>query len=225
MIKFKSNNISLGSESVAEQLRLRRQEKELKLSNIAKKLNINDKYLEALEKGEYNKLPTGVYGENYLREYALYLGLDSNELLKIFRQEINILQSPGQKQLFSKQRVKRHEFLAVPKIIKSSIIVIITIVFFIYLGFSLKKIISPPNLSIYSPLDNITISEKSIPIIGKTDSEALVLINGEQILSDTEGEFSKIVNLKDGINIITITASKKYGRDNTVKRQILVKNE
>lgn len=225
MTNFKSNNISLGNESVAEQLSKVRQEKKLKLKEIAKKLNINYKYLKALEKGEYNKLPTGVYGKNFLREYALFLGLDSNELVEIFKQEINIQQNPEQQQLFSKQRVKKREFLAVPKIIKSIVIVIITVVFFIYLGISLKKIISPPNLLIYSPLEDVTTEKKSISVIGQTDPEAQIVINGEQILSNINGEFSKTINLKNGINIITITACKKYGRDNTIVRQVLVKDE
>ena len=71
---FKSNKIYLDSETVSEQLRSSRQAKKLKLSFIAKKLNINEKYLAALEKGEYKELPHGVYGKNFLREYALFLG-------------------------------------------------------------------------------------------------------------------------------------------------------
>ncbi|MCK4553587.1 helix-turn-helix domain-containing protein [Candidatus Parcubacteria bacterium] len=223
MTNFKSNNISLGVESVAEQLSKARQEKKLKLKDIAKKLNINYKYLKALEKGEYNKLPTGVYGKNFLREYAFFLGLDYNELVKIFKQEKGIYQNPGQQKLFSKQIVKRHYFLAVPKIVKISIIIAVTVIFFIYLGFSLKEIISPPNLFIYSPIENFTTEKKSIQVSGETEAEAQVIINGEQILSDAAGRFFKIVNLKNGINIITITACKKYGRDSTVVRQVLVK--
>jgi len=220
---FKSNKISLGAESVAEQLFKARQEKKIKLKDAAKKLNISCKYLKVLEKGEYNKLPTGVYGKNFLREYAVFLGLDSSELIKIFEQEINFQQNPTQQELFSKQRVKKREFLAVPKIVKGIIIVIITIIFFIYLGFSLKKIISPPILLIYSPIENVITKEKSISVIGQTDSEASVVINGERVLININGEFFKIVNLKNGINKITITARKKYSRDNTVVRQVLVK--
>ena len=223
MTNFKSNKISLDSKSVAEQLSKVRQEKKLKLKDIAKKLNINYKYLELLENGEYNKLPTGVYGKNFLREYAISLGLDYNELVKIFKQEKGIYQNPEQQKLFSKQVAKRHYFLAIPKVVKSSIIIAVTVIFFIYLGFSLKEIISPPDLFIYNPIENFTTEKKSIQVNGETEAEAQIIINGEQILSDAAGRFSKIVNLKNGINIITITACKKYGRDSTIIRQVLVK--
>jgi len=225
MILFKSRKISLGSESVAEQLRQARQAKKLKLAEIAKKLNINHKYLKALEKGEYNKLPTGVYGKNFLREYAFFLGLNYDELVEIFESEKIIFKNKGQQELFSKQKVRKRYFLAVPKIIKGAIIVIITVILFIYLGFGLKRVISPPDLIIYSPAENIITEEKNIQVIGQTDPEALVIINGEQVLSDSKGEFSKIINLQDDINIITITASKKYGRDKTIERQVLVKEK
>ena len=225
MILFKSSKISLGNESIAEQLRKAREEKKIKLKDAAKKLNINYKYIKALEKGEYDKLPTGVYGKNFLREYALFLGLDYHKLIKLFGEEKAIYQNQGQQKLFSKQRVKKRNFLAVPKIIKGAIIITITAIFFVYLGISLKKIISPPSLIIYHPAENITTQKKSIQIIGQTDPEALILINGNQILSDANGEFSQKISLKNNINIITITACKKYGRDNTIVRQVLVKEK
>ena len=219
---FKSNKISVNNETVSEQLCNARKKKKIKLKDVAIKLNINYKYLEALEKGEYNELPEGIYGKKFLREYAFFLGLNNDELIETFEQENALQQKPARQQLFSKQKVKKRAFLAAPKIIKTIIIIAITSIFFIYLGFSLKKIISPPNLSIYYPTENITTEKNTISIIGQTDPEARIIINNKQILTNDIGEFSKIINLKSGINIITITASKKYGRDRTVVRQVLV---
>ncbi|MEA3463979.1 MAG: helix-turn-helix domain-containing protein, partial [Patescibacteria group bacterium] len=200
-----------------------RQEKKLKLKDIAKKLNINLKYLRALEAGEYKKLPTGIYEKKFLMEYAVYLGLNYNELIKAFTAEKNTVRHQGQKELFSKQVIKKRYFLALPKIIKSIIIVIVIIICFTYLGFGLKKIIAPPYLFVYSPEKNFITQNRFIKVIGKTEEEAQIIINGATVLSDATGEFAKTVNLKNGINIITITACKKYGRDKTVIRQVLVK--
>ena len=79
MLKFKSNKILLDSETVAERLRGARQAKNIKLEEAAKKLNISYKYLRALERGEYDKLPAGVYGKNFLREYAFFFGFSHVE--------------------------------------------------------------------------------------------------------------------------------------------------
>jgi len=220
---FKSNKIYLDSETVSEQLRSSRQAKKLKLSLIAKKLNINEKYLTALEKGEYEKLPHGVYGKNFLREYALFLGLDYNQLAADFETEINLIEPKRQKELFSKQVVKKRYLLAMPKILKNIIIFLIICVCFIYLGYRVNKIISPPFLIINSPAVNLTTSQTSLEVAGQTEAEANLIINGQAVLTDKGGGFSQIISLKNGINIITITANKKHSRSQTITRQVLVK--
>jgi len=220
---FKSNKIYLDGETVAEQLRSARQAKKLKLSLIAKKLNINEKYLAALEKGEYGKLPSGVYGKNFLREYALFLGLNYKKLAADFETEINILEPKRQKELFSKQMIKGRHLWAMPKIIKNILIFLIIGVCFIYLGYRVNKIISPPFLILDTPAANLITDQNSLLISGKTEAEASLLINGQTVLTDKNGAFSQIINLKYGVNVITITANKKYGRASVATRQILVK--
>jgi transcriptional regulator with XRE-family HTH domain len=223
--QFQSNKIFLDSETVAEQLRSARQSKGLKIEDVAQKLNISKKYLEALEKGNLNELPTGVYGKNFLREYSLFLGLDYNELINTYQKELDIGGKSPQKELFSRQVAKVRYFLTTPKIIKNFIIAIVVIVCFAYLGFAIKKIISPPYLFVENPYENLITNDKTISINGIAEAESQILINGKHVLSDATGRFAETVNLKDGINIITITAKKKYGRENTVNRQILVKEE
>ena len=222
---FKSNKIYLDSESVSEQLRSARQAKKLKLSQVAKKLNINEKYLAALEKGEYNKLPHGVYGKNFLREYALFLGLDYKKLAANYETEINILEPRRQKELFSKQVIKKRYLLAMPKIFKNLIIFLTICVCFIYLGYRINKIISPPLLIIDNPAADLTTDKNSLEVTGRTEAEASLIINGQTVLTNKNGGFAQSVSLKNGINIITITANKKHGRNNTIIRQVLVKEQ
>ncbi len=222
MVFFTSTKIFLDSETVAEQLRSTRQAKSLKLKDAAEKLNINYKYLEALEKGNLDELPSGVYGKNFLREYAIFLGLDADELIKIFTRESKNGRSEKHN-LFSRQIAPKRYFLAIPKITRNILITTIVITCLFYLGWRLNKIVAPPRLVIESPAENLITGEKSINVTGATEVEMQIIINGEQTLSDKEGNFFKTVNLKNGINVITITAKKKYGRENTAVRQVLVK--
>ena len=219
---FKSNKIYLDSETVAEQLRSARQAKNLKLAAVAKKINVNLKYLELLEKGELGQLPSGVYGKNFLREYALFLGLDYKKLAEDFEAEINLAEPKRQKEIFSKQVVKKSHLWAMPKILKNILIFLVIVVCFVYLGYRVNKIISPPRLTVTSPLADLITNQAAVLVAGRTEAEANLTINNEMVLSDQFGNFSEIISLKNGVNIITITASKKYGRSNTVIRQILV---
>ncbi len=224
MNEFKPNKIFSASEAVAEQLRQKREESDLKIKDIAKKLNIKYEYLEALENGEYNKLPAGVYGKNFLREYAIYLGLNPKRLLKELETDRSLGGAGKGKEIFSQQVAKKYNFLVVPKIVRSFVIIIIVFALFVYLGFCLKKIISPPMLEIIEPLDNLVTDNNFVVVFGKTEPEAEVKINEELVaLSSGEKEsfFTEKINLKSGLNTITITAKKKYGREVTLYRQIL----
>jgi cytoskeletal protein RodZ len=225
MTLFQSNKIYLDSETVSEQLRSSRQAKKLKLSEIAKKLNINEKYLAALEKEEYDKLPHGVYGKNFLREYALFLGLDYKKLAREFEEEINVLEPRRQKEIFSKQVIKKRYLLAMPKILRNIFIFSIICICFIYLGYRVNKIISPPLLIIDNPATDLTINQNILQVTGHTEAEADLTINSQTVLTDKNGNFSQAISLKNGINIITITANKKHSRSNTIIRQILVKEQ
>ena len=94
---------------------------------------------------------------------------------------------------------------------------------FVYLGYRLNKIISPPALLVETPAMNLITKQTSWLIAGKTEAEASLVVNGENVLSDKNGNFSKLIHLKNGLNFIEVTARKKYGRSRVITRQILVK--
>lgn len=223
MASFINNKIYLDIDTVSEQLRSARQFRGLKIKDIAQKLNIKPKYIDMLEKGDFAGLPRGAYGKNFLREYCIFLNLDYEEIKTSFEKEIDITKEASPKDLFSFSVAKVRYFLAAPKIIKNVIITTVVLAFFFYLGSSVKNIVSPPSLLVEAPSENYITNDKIININGIAESESQIIINGESVLSDTSGRFSKKINLKKGLNVITVIAKKKYSRENVITRQILVK--
>lgn len=221
---FISNKIFLDGELISEQLRSARQARNIKLKDAAQKLNINCEYLEALEKGNFKKLPAGIYGKNFLKDYAIFLRLDWKDLEKKFTKELEALKDDSEENLFTPSVAKSRYFISYPKIARGVILISIVFLCFIYLGDKLKKIYSQPNLVVANPQNNLVVEEKTISVNGRAEAEAEVIINGEKAVSDKKGNFFETVYLKEGVNIITVTAKKKYGRENTIKRQILVRD-
>jgi len=221
---FTFNKIHLDSETAAEQLRSARQAKNLKLENVAKKININIKYLRALETGNYDKLPSGTYGKNFLREYSLFLGLNYEMMLKMFESEIAINRDKVES-IFSKQVIKKRYLWAMPRLFRNIIIVFFIAICLFYLNFYLRNIGAKPGLEIFNPIDNLVTEEKTVNVSGLADIGTNIKINGEAVLADSSGNFNKIINLNKGINIINITAQKKYGQSSQVVRQVLVKEK
>jgi cytoskeletal protein RodZ len=66
-------------------LRSARESKRVKLPEVAQKTRIPLQRLEALEKDRYADLPDDVYLRGAIRNYAIFLGLDPDEMLAIYR--------------------------------------------------------------------------------------------------------------------------------------------
>lgn len=69
-------------------LREAREKKEVSLAEVETATKIRQKYLVALEEGDYEKLPPGVYVRGFLRRLADYLDLDAEELIALYGQGV-----------------------------------------------------------------------------------------------------------------------------------------
>ena len=74
--------------SVGQQLKEARKSQHLDMAPIALKLCIAQKYLRALEEGEYDAFPERVYAYGFLKNYAQALGLDGEELFDQYQGEL-----------------------------------------------------------------------------------------------------------------------------------------
>ncbi len=220
---FEHKPIFLDEETVAEQLRRARQGKELKLADVAKRLKIRFEYLDALEKGRYGDLPKGVYGRNFLREYAAFLGLDYRALGQQYSSETGEKKQPAGR-LFERHIVSKRNLIALPHLLRNAIIGILIIASLAYLGILLQRIFNPPTLVIEQPSENFITADQALTIRGRTEPEADVRINGQPVLADGQGLFERELYLQFGLNTIVVTAEKKYSRVATVSRQVLVQS-
>jgi len=223
MNNFTSNKIQQNNELIAEEIKQKRLDKKIKLEVVAKTLKINIRYLQALENGQLEKLPAGLYGKKILREYALFLGLDADFLEKVWELETENRQKEHQQNIFSYKVPKMTYFLTLPGLIKNFLIIFSVTICLFYLGYYIRNIIRAPRLEIYSPIENSIISENYIKISGQTDPETNVTINEKTILLDTQGNFNEKINLSNGLNTVSIVAQKKYSKENRLIRHILVK--
>ena len=69
------------SETIGQKLRLARQGRKLSLEQAANETHIRLHYLEALERGDLNQIPSKAQARGFLRAYAGYLGISPDSLL------------------------------------------------------------------------------------------------------------------------------------------------
>jgi len=70
-----------GMTSIGETLRRERLKRNLELGQIAQELKISSRFLEAIEAGQLDKLPGGVFTRSFVVQYARALGLDEEEIV------------------------------------------------------------------------------------------------------------------------------------------------
>jgi cytoskeleton protein RodZ len=88
---FSMGSKPYSTDSAGAMLRRQREALRLDIADVAVALRIKPAYLAALEAGRLEALPGPVYAIGFMRAYADYLGLDSGEMLRLFKQQSSLL--------------------------------------------------------------------------------------------------------------------------------------
>src|SRR5438067_13304737 len=67
--------------SFGEELRREREIRGISLKEISDATKISKRFLEAIERNDHKTLPAPVFTRGFVREYARYLGLNSDEIV------------------------------------------------------------------------------------------------------------------------------------------------
>ena len=210
-------------------LAAKRAGRSVSLRQAARETNVTTRYLQALEEGDYGQLPGAVYAKSFLKVYARYLGLEAEPLLqaycseqKIYHQTVAVPRLDASKPV---ERVLWSKLMVTPRIIRNALIGLVVVTILGYLGLKVGAIIEPPALVVASPQDNLVTSETVIEISGTAEQEAVVKINGQEVLIDAHGAFAEMFVLQAGSNVIEVTAEKKHSKQAKVFRQVTVIEE
>ena len=68
--------------SVGETFRQKREELNLSLKEVENVTSIRMNYLQAIEEGKMDSLLSPVYAQGFLKQYANYLGIDSDAIIR-----------------------------------------------------------------------------------------------------------------------------------------------
>jgi len=80
--------------TVGSYLSQERKRKNISLADVSKVTRIAIQYLEALEQDEFKALPASIFVRGFLRTYAVNLGLDPKEVLRIYESQMSSLAAP-----------------------------------------------------------------------------------------------------------------------------------
>jgi cytoskeletal protein RodZ len=76
--------------NVPQDLPLLRHQKGISLNQIAEATKIGVRYLEAIECGQFARLPGGIYNISYIRQYAKAIEVSADSILDCYLQSASI---------------------------------------------------------------------------------------------------------------------------------------
>lgn len=207
---------------VGEILKKRRIEKNLTLEDVEKKTKIRKKFLQAIENGDYSLFSSSTYLRGFIKNYSDFLNLPTGEILAIFRREFDENEQVGiiPKGLSEPLQVPLTRLT--PTKISFIVAVTLLILFFVYLIRGYISVTGVPELMVRTPKAGEKIVSEKVLVEGKTDPNARLTINNQEVLIDQDGSFSKEVTVGKNTTSLTIVAENKEGKKTVVERVIEV---
>ena len=201
-------------DSLPERLYAARERKGVDLYRAERDTKIRSRYLAALERGDYKELPGAVYTKGFLRNYALYLGLDPDEILVQWRRERGD-NTPAQPVISVPQPIAppRRGLTFSPGVIVAALLTVGVLLVGAYLTFQITRFIKPPTLSVTTPqVATLTVEEDTASFVlkGMTIPGGTVTVEAaggsHQTSADSTGAWTMQVDLRRGRNQFKIDA-------------------
>lgn len=204
--------------TVGSILKEARASKNITLDEAETATKIRLKFLQAIESDDYTDLPSVSYAKGFVKNYSEYLGLDSGMVLAFFRRQTAEVSKSS---LLPKQDVIASSRLQLtPGRFLAGILIVLTVIFLGYLGFQYREFRQPAFLSIESPAHQLVTHDRRIDVLGKTDPDATVSVNGINVVVRSDGKFFDQVSLDPGVNKITVVATSRFGKTTTIVREV-----
>ena len=201
--------------SLPERLYQARERKGVDLYRAERDTKIRARYLGALERGDYRDLPGAVYTKGFLRNYALYLGLDPDDVLAQWRRERG--DGKDQAPTIAVPRpiaAPRQGLTFSPGIIVIALLTVAVIAFGVYLAVQVLRFSKPPAIAVTDPATavvDVDPSATSYTLRGTTLAGATVSIatpgrDPYQVTAGPDGVWSADVDLVRGRNQFDVSA-------------------
>jgi cytoskeletal protein RodZ len=193
---------------------------------------IRVRYLSALERGDYRDLPGAVYTKGFLRNYAIYLGLDPEDVLRQWRRERGEQTAPEPvivppRPLAEPTRPLRFS----PSVVVAALLTAGVVLFFVYLGSQLLRYSRPPELTVTNPATAVLTVEDDVTsyvLAGKTSAGSIVTVTAPgraelTAAAQSSGDWSVQVDLRRGQNRFQITArNPETGKEAETPREVVI---
>ena len=219
---------------LGDALRQQREQMGVTLEQAAEDTRIREKFLQAIESGDYQSLPGTVYTKGFLRNYAEYLNLDAEEMLAIYTGERGRAE-PARTFAPMKPLVKR-SFIFTPTVLVPVVVLAGILLFVGYIYYQFTTFAVAPHVDITDPPGDAVSGTAEYTVKGKTNPDGRITVRVSpgldpipEVHPARDGTFSVAVPLKPGPNHVEVHVLDPSGKvaeaTRTIQLSPVVSNE
>jgi cytoskeletal protein RodZ len=203
-------------QGLPERLYEARERKGVDLYRAERDTKIRARYLAALERGDWKELPGAVYTKGFLRNYALYLGLDPEDVLQQWRTERGEVKETEPIVVPRPIQAPRKGLIFTPGIVVAALLTVGVLAFAAYMGVQLLRFAKPPTLAVSQPasaLLEVPEATTSYVFRGTSIPGASITVSSGpttdeyRASADSAGNWSVEVELRRGENQFLVKAT------------------
>jgi cytoskeletal protein RodZ len=202
---------------LGDALRQKREQMGVTMQQAAEDTRIREKFLQAIESGDYQSLPGAVYTKGFLRNYAGYLNFDAEEMLALYTGERGGSE-PARTFAPMKPLVKR-SFIFTPTVLVPVVVLAGIVLFLGYIYYQFTNFAVAPHVDITDPPGDAVSQVAEFTVKGTTNPDGRITVRvspGLDTINDVrparDGTFSVTVTLKPGPNHIEVQVLDPAGK-------------
>lgn len=182
---------------------------------------VSEGVITILEEERWNEISDPLFFEHMFRTYLRLYSVQPNYYLEKYRICLNIKSHIRKaEELLPRERVSWSDLAVWSRVVAATGLVIFAALIGGYVFYQVRAVTAAPSLVIDQPQEGERLAEPFATIKGRTESDAVVTVNGREASVDTDGSFFLTINIPSGPTIILIQAKKRRGKTAETTRHV-----
>jgi len=202
--------------TIGEILKEERLSKKYSLKKLEELTKIKKEFIEYIEELRWEKLPEYSTVLGFVKSISLYLNLDQKKTVAFLKRDY----PPKKHDQINPKPDISNKVSWTPRIAFWVGSILTFLLVSSYLIFQYKRFVSSPKLSVILPEENQIINQNKVKVTGNTDTDAVITVNNQPVLTSSEGYFETEIQITKETYEIIVKAISRSGKETLIRRNI-----
>ncbi len=218
---FIQKRVSVTQTSFGHELRALRELRGLSRTDVSRLTGIHPLLLSLFEEERLAELADPAYDERHVARLVEVLEGKVPFFLAKYREAVQAVGKQNSQDVLLHPCVRKRDFFVFSR--TPIVVGVLAILLFIggFVGWHIREVSAPPALAVVVPEEGMHVSGSVVKLFGKTEPTATILINGERILVQDDGQFEAELDIPSGLNTLKVEAKRRQGQSTIIERHVI----